>query len=86
MSGRYGNKKDPFAGLCIPSEVLVILRRRLAAIEQSDDTLQVYLANGRAQGVIETLEVLKELKQAEIESLYLIMDDAAQARVTVLLL
>lgn len=86
MSSRYGNESDPFAELSIPPEVLIILRSRLTAIEQGDDTLQVYLANGRAQGVIETLEVLRVLKPADIESLYLIMDDAAQARVTALLL
>ena len=67
-------------------ELLESLSRRLTAIERSADTLQVHLASERAQGVIEALEVLKVLKPAEIESLYLIMDDAAQARVTALLL
>ena len=46
----------------------------------------MHLASERAQGVIEALEVLKVVKPGEIESLYLIMDDAAQARVTALLL
>ena len=46
----------------------------------------MHLASERAQGFVEALEVLKVLKPAEIESLYLIMDDAAQERVTALLL
>ena len=77
---------DPFAAISTLPEVLATLRRRLTAIEQGADTLQVHLASERAQGVIEALEVLKVLKPAEIESLHLIMDDAAQARVTALLL
>ena len=86
MSGRYGNENDPFAAISTLPEVLVTLRRRLTAIEQGADTLQVHLASERAQGVIEALEVLKVVKAGEIESLYLIMDDAAQARVQALLL
>ena len=84
MNVRYGN--DPFTSIKISPELLESLSRRLTAIERSADTLQVHLASERAQGVIEALEVLKVLKPAEIESLYLIMDDAAQARVTALLL
>ena len=54
--------------------------------EHAADTLQVHLASERAQGFVEMLEELKVLKPADIESLYLIIDDAAQARVTALLL
>ena len=67
-------------------EVLATLRRRMTAIELAADTLQVHLASERAQGFVEMLEELKVLKPADIESLYLIIDDAAQARVTALLL
>ena len=84
MNVCYGN--DPFAAISTLPEVLATLRRRLTAIEQGTDTLQVHLASERAQGFVEALEVLKVLKPAEIESLYLMMDDAAQARVTALLL
>ena len=84
MKVGYGN--DPFAAISTLPEVLATLRRRLTAIEHATDTLQVHLASERAQGFIEALEVLKVLKPAEIESLYLMMDDAAQARVTALLL
>ena len=86
MSGRYGNEIDPFAAISTLPEVLATLRRRLTSIDQGADTLQVHLASERAQGVIEALEVLKVLKPVEIESLYLIMDDASQARVKALLL
>ena len=84
MKVGYGN--DPFAAISTLPEVLATMRRRLTAIEQGTDTLQVHLASERAQGFVEALEVLKVLKPAEIESLYLMMDDAAQARVTALLL
>ncbi|WP_194286333.1 hypothetical protein, partial [Pseudomonas helleri] len=84
MNVCYGN--DPFAAISTSPEVLATLRLHLRTIEQSADTLQVHLASERAQGFVEALEVLKVLKPAELESLYLIMDDAAQARVTALLL
>ncbi|MQT98616.1 hypothetical protein, partial [Pseudomonas helleri] len=83
MNVCYGN--DPFAAISTSPEVLATLRLHLRTIEQSADTLQVHLASERAQGFVEALEVLKVLKPAELESLYLIMDDAAQARVTALL-
>ena len=86
MSGRYGNGSDPLAAISTSPEVLATLRRRMTAIELAADTLQVHLASERAQGFVEALEVLKVFKPGEIESLYLIMDDAAQARVTALLL
>lgn len=84
MNVCYGN--DPFAAISTSPQVLATLRLHLRTIEQSADTLQVHLASERAQGFVEALEVLKVLKPAELESLYLIMDDAAQARVTALLL
>ncbi|MBJ2258340.1 hypothetical protein [Pseudomonas psychrophila] len=86
MSGHYGNEHDPFAAIKMPHEVLEILSRRLTAIEHSADTLQLHLASERVQGFVEALEELKVLKPGEIESLYLILDDAGQARVTALLL
>ena len=86
MSGRYGNGSDPLAAISTSPEVLATLRRRMTAIELAADTLQVHLASERALGFVEMLEELKVLKPAEIESLYLIIDDAAQARVTALLL
>ena len=78
------NGHDPFDAISTLPEVLDLLRHCLSTVERSTDTLQVHLASERAQGVIEALEVLKVLKPAE--SLYLIKDDAVQARVTALLL
>ena len=53
------NGNDPFAAISTSPEVLATLRRRMTAIEQAADTLQVYLASERAQGVIDALEVLR---------------------------
>lgn len=86
MSGRYGNGSDPLAAISTSPEVLATVHRRMTAIEHAADALQVHLASERAQGFVEALEVLKVLKPAEIESLYLIMDDAVQARITALVL
>ena len=86
MSSRYGNARDPLAEISTRPEVLGTLRRRLTAIEQGADTLLVHRASERAQGFVEALEVLRELKPGEIESLYLLFENTAQARVQALLL
>ena len=70
----------------MPSEVLDLLRCRLTVIEQGLDTLSVYLASERAQGVVEALDVLKVLKPADIETLYLAVEDAVQVRIKALML
>lgn len=77
---------DPLADIIMPDAVLDTLRRRLTAIECSADTLSVHLASERAQGVVEALEVLKVLKPADIETLYLVVEDAVQTRVKALIL
>lgn len=77
---------NPLAGITMPDAVLDTLHRRLTAIEHSADTLSVHLASERAQGVVEALEVLKVLKPADIETLYLTVEDAAQSRIKALLL
>ena len=82
MSGRYADESNLFASISTSPEVLARLRRRINAIEHAADTMQVHLASEKAQGFVEALEELKVLKPAEIESLYLFIDDAAQARVT----
>lgn len=69
----------------MPREVSDLLRCRLSVIERSTDPLQVYLLSERAQGVIEALEVLKVLNSSELESLYLIIENASQSRVKALL-
>ena len=86
MSGRYGNGSDPLAAISTSPEVLATLRRRITAIEHAADTLQVHLASERAQGFVEALEVLKVLKPADIEALYLVVEDAVQIRVKALIL
>ena len=86
MSGRYGNGSDPIAAISTSPEVLATLRRRMTAIEHAADTLQVHLASERAQGFVEALEVLKVLKPADIEALYLVVEDAVQIRVKALIL
>ena len=66
--------------------MLDTLRRRLAVIERSADTLRVYLASERAQGVVDALEVLKVLKPTDIETLYVVVEGAVQSRVKALIL
>ena len=66
--------------------MLDTLRRRLAVIERSADTLRVSLASERAQGVVDALEVLKVLKPTDIETLYVVVEGAVQSRVKALIL
>lgn len=75
---------SPLADITMPDAVLDTLKRRLTAIEQSENTLSVHLARERAQGVVEALEVLKVLKPADIETLYLRVEEAAFSRITAL--
>ena len=75
---------SPLAGITMPDAVRDTLQRRLTAIEQSDNTLSVHLVRERAQGVVEALEVLKVLKPADIETLYLRVEEAAFSRITAL--
>lgn len=86
MSGHYANARDPLADISTLPEVLDTLRRSLTSIERSSDTLHVHLASARAKRGREALEVLKMLKPAEIERLYLLFEENAQARVQALLL
>ena len=76
MSNLCDNGNDPFAGISMPREVSDLLRCRLSVIERSTDPLQVHLLSERAQGAIEALEVLKVLKPADIEALYLVVEEA----------
>ncbi len=85
MSNLCDNGNDPFAGISMPREVSDLLRCRLTVIQRSTAPLQVHLLSERAQGVIEALEVLKVLNSSELESLYLIIENASQARVKELL-
>ena len=85
MSNLYDNENDPFAGISMPSAILDLLRCRLTAIARSTEALEVHLLSERAQGLIEALEVLNLLTVSELDSLYLIIENASQARVKVLL-
>ena len=85
MSNRYDNENDPFVGISMPPAVLDLLRCRLMAIARSTEVLEVHLLSERAQGLIEALEVLNLLTIADLDNLYLIIENASQARVKVLL-
>ena len=63
----------------MPREVFDLLRRRLTVIKRSTEPPQVHLVSERTQGVI-------EVPPAELESLYLIIENASQARVKALFL
>lgn len=78
--------RHTLADMVMPDVVLNTLHRRLTAIECSADTLSLHLASERAQGVVETLEVLKVLKPVDIETLYLAVEDAVQVRIKALML
>ena len=85
MSNLYDNENDPFAGISMPSAILDLLRCRLTAIARSTEALEVHLLSERAQGLIDALEVLNLLTVYELDSLYLIIENATLTRVKVLL-
>ena len=69
----------------MPRAVLDLLRSRLTAIARSNEALEVHLLSERVQGLIEALEVLNLLTVSELDSLYLIIENATQTRLKVLL-
>lgn len=85
MSDLCDNENDPLARISMPRAVLDLLNCRLMAIARSNEALDVHLLSERAQGLIEALEVLNLLTVSELDSLYLIIENATQTRIKVLL-
>lgn len=84
VSGRYGNPKpgEFLPGIVMPPEIHGLLRKRIAEIETCDTAANCLIAQARAEGLVEALEVLKALPTNAAERVYMLIDRAAQDRLT----
>lgn len=67
-------------GLVLPLAYHGLLRKRLIEIEVAGNADRCRIAQARAEGMVEALELLKALDTAQIERLYLVIEQAATAR------
>lgn len=68
--------------LILPDKVLARVRQSLAALARAQTVTDALLANERAQGVVEGLEVAGALNPRDIEQLFILLDEALAARLT----
>ena len=67
-------------GLILPPSYQVVLRRRLADVATAASAANCLIAQARAEGMVEALELLKALEQQQVERLYLLIEQATTAR------
>lgn len=82
MSNRYGNAKpgEFLPGLILPPVIHAQLRKRLTEIAVADSPVNCLIAQARAEGLVEALELLKAVEAAAVERLYLVIDQDATKR------
>ncbi|MGG4657926.1 hypothetical protein ACLPJF_05935 [Pseudomonas vlassakiae] len=82
MSNRYGNAHpgEFLPGVTMPPEIHGLLRKRLSEIDMCDSAVNCLVAQARAEGLVESLEILKAIPAQAIERLYLLIEEAAQTR------
>ncbi|MFW4929823.1 hypothetical protein ACOAO8_31215 [Pseudomonas aeruginosa] len=74
------NEPELLPGLILPPSYQVVLRRRLAEVTNATSAANCLIAQARAEGMVEALELLKALDQQQVERLYLLIEQAATAR------
>lgn len=81
-SNRYGNAKpgEFLPGLILPPLIHAQLRKRLAEIDVADSPVNCLIAQARAEGLVEALELLKAVEPVAVERLYLLIDQDATQR------
>lgn len=78
---RYRNGVGDLApGLTLPTNYQQKLRARLADIEDANSPVNTEGARREAIGMVGGLELAKALDSSQIEQLYLMIEDAATAR------
>lgn len=83
MNARYGNAApgELVPGLILPTAIHGALRQLLARIEAAGSAAECQRAQDRAEGVVYGLELGKVLEAERLERLYVLIEDAATARV-----
>ncbi|MBI6604872.1 hypothetical protein [Pseudomonas sp. S4_EA_1b] len=74
------NEPELLPGLILPQSYQVVLRRRLAEVNNAASAANCLIAQARAEGMVEALELLKALEQQQVERLYLLIEQATTAR------
>jgi len=78
-------RNDEFLpGLVLPPAYHGTLRKRLAEIGMADSAGNCLIAQARAEGLVEALELMKALEPQQIERLYLLIEDTTTARLAAL--
>lgn len=74
-------RNDEFLpGLVLPAGYHGVLRRRLAEVSSADTAVNCLIAQARADGMVEALELVQALDSSRIERLYQLVVDTATAR------
>lgn len=80
MTERYRNTGDLLPGLVMPQGWPEHFRKLLARIENADTPVNCLLAQERAEGVVEGLELADARDAETLERLYLLIAGAASVR------
>lgn len=75
-----GRDDELIPGLILPTGWATELRKLLTRIEDADSAMNCLLAQVRAEGVIQGIELVKARDTATVERLYLLIADTGQAR------
>lgn len=75
-----GGDAELIPGLVLPAGWAAELRKLLARIEDADSAVNCLLAQERAEGVVQGIELAKARDPGTIERLYLLIADTGQAR------
>ena len=67
-------------GLVLPPAYHGVLRKRLTEIDMASSPANCLIAQARAEGLVEALELLEALEVDQIERLYLVVEQPATAR------
>ncbi len=67
------NAGEFMPGLVLPSAYHGVLRKRLTEIDMANSPANCLIAQARAEGMVEALELLKALEDHQIERLYLVI-------------
>lgn len=75
------NDNELLPGLVLPPAYHGVFRKRLAEVEAAGSAVNCLIAQARAEGLVEGLEtVTQEIAAQHIERLYLLIENAATAR------
>lgn len=71
-------------GLVLPAGCHGVLRRRVSEVDTADTAVNCLIAQARAEGMVEALELMHALDSGRIERLYQLVVDTATARLAAL--